>query len=59
GLYDLMPVDMRPPDNFHEKKMSGPLNYNLFQRALDFEYLPQYMRNTLQVNTGKTPEKEI
>ena len=59
GLYDLMTVDMRPPDNFHEKKMSGPLNYNLFQRALDFEYLPQYMRNTLQVNTGKTPEKEI
>ncbi|MBU3028484.1 VCBS repeat-containing protein [Zobellia galactanivorans] len=52
GLFDLITVDMRPKDNFHEKKMSGPLNIDLFQRSLQQGYMPQYMRNTLQVNTG-------
>jgi len=52
GLLDLFTVDMRPKDNFHEKKMSGPLNFDLFEKSLQEGYLPQYMRNTLQLNTG-------
>ena len=54
GLVDLITMDMRPKDNFHEKKMSGPLNFDLFARSLEQGYLPQYMRNTLQLNTGIT-----
>ena len=53
GLLDLVTVDMRPEDNFHEKKMSGALNFDLFEKASSFGYLPQYMRNTLQINRGK------
>jgi len=52
GLPDLVSMDMRPKDNYHEKKMSGPLNYNLFERTLQMGYMPQYMRNTLQLNNG-------
>ncbi|WP_052958668.1 VCBS repeat-containing protein [Maribacter thermophilus] len=52
GMYDLVTMDMRPKDNFHEKKMSGPLNFDLFERSLQIGYMPQYMRNTLQLNTG-------
>lgn len=52
GLPDLMTVDMLPADNFHQKKMSGPMNYNLFENTLSQGYMPQYMRNTLQLNQG-------
>ncbi|RTE54184.1 RNA-binding protein [Arenibacter aquaticus] len=52
GLEDIVTMDMRPRDNFHEKKMSGPLNFDLFERTLQQGYMPQYMRNTLQINNG-------
>jgi hypothetical protein len=52
GLVDLVTVDMRPTDNYHQKKMAGPLNFDLFEMSLKEGYLPQYMRNTLQRNVG-------
>ena len=52
GLVDLITLDMLPRDNYHRKKMSGPMNYNLFTHTLAEGYMPQYMRNTLQVNLG-------
>ena len=52
GLFDLLTMDMRPNDNYHEKKMFGALNFDLFEKTLRQGYLPQYMRNTLQINTG-------
>jgi hypothetical protein len=52
GLVDIVTMDMRPRDNYHEKKMSGPLNFGLFERTLQQGYMPQYMRNTLQINNG-------
>lgn len=52
GLVDIITMDMRPRDNYHEKKMSGPLNFDLFERTLQQGYMPQYMRNTLQLNNG-------
>ena len=52
GLVDIVTMDMRPGDNYHEKKMSGPLNFDLFERTLQQGYMPQYMRNTLQINNG-------
>lgn len=53
GLIDMVTADMLPRDNFHEKKMSGPLNYDLFQYTVQQGYMPQYMRNTLQLNNGE------
>ncbi len=53
GLIDMVTVDMLPRDNYHEKKMSGPLNFDLFESALQQGYIPQYMRNTLQLNNGR------
>ncbi|QCW99501.1 RNA-binding protein [Aggregatimonas sangjinii] len=53
GLTDMVTADMLPRDNFHEKKMSGPLNYDLFEYTLEQGYIPQYMRNTLQLNNGE------
>ena len=52
GLMDIVTLDMLPRDNYHKKKMSGPMNYNLFEYTLEEGYMPQYMRNTLQVNQG-------
>lgn len=52
GLLDIVVADMLPPDNFHLKKMAGPLNYDVFKETLKKGFLPQYMRNTLQLNNG-------
>ncbi len=52
GLMDLITLDMLPEDNYYKKKMTGPLNHNLFEHTLKQGYLPQYMRNTLQMNNG-------
>jgi len=54
GFVDLVVLDMLPPDNFHKKKMAGPLNYDLFEQTLKQGYYPQYMRNTLQLNNGNS-----
>ena len=59
GLIDLITLDMLPLDNFHLKKMSGPMNYNLFGYTLAAGYMPQYMRNTLQVNPGAPGNKHF
>ncbi|MEK6480993.1 VCBS repeat-containing protein [Catalinimonas sp. 4WD22] len=53
GLSDILTLDMLPRDNYHRKKMSGPMNYNLYQFTLEQGYMPQYMRNTVQLNLGK------
>ncbi|MGB3850161.1 MAG: VCBS repeat-containing protein [Tunicatimonas sp.] len=52
GLNDIVTADMLPPDHYHRKKMAGPMNYNLFARTQKEGYLPQYMRNTVQLNRG-------
>ncbi len=52
GLSDIITLDMLPQDNYHKKKMSGPMNYHLFEYTLQQGYMPQYMRNTVQLNLG-------
>lgn len=52
GWQDIFTVDMLPTDSYDQKKMSGPMNYNLFEYTLKRGYMPQYMRNTLQLNQG-------
>jgi len=52
GFSDILTLDMLPRDNYHRKKMSGPMNYNLFEYTLAEGYMPQFMRNTVQLNLG-------
>ncbi|WP_286755098.1 CRTAC1 family protein [Roseivirga sp. UBA838] len=59
GKPDLLQVDMLPEDNRRQKKLLSGMNYDRQQMLLARGYLPQYMRNTLQLNTGKEKFQEI
>lgn len=59
GFSDLFQVDMLPEDNRRQKKLLGGMNYDRQQLLANKGYLPQYMRNTLQLNTGKLSFQEI
>ncbi|MBC3788468.1 VCBS repeat-containing protein [Spirosoma utsteinense] len=52
GLNDIVAVDMLPDDNLRQKSMFSDINYDQFQTALNRDYQPQYVRNTLQLNNG-------
>ena len=56
GLVDIVVLDMLPEDNFRQKMMFGKPNEDRFALTLRFGYTPQYVRNTLQLNNGFTPE---
>ncbi len=59
GWPDIISVDMLPPDNLREKTLTGPMGYDKFQYSLTQGYLPQYMRNTLQVNNQGESFSEV
>jgi enediyne biosynthesis protein E4 len=52
GKIDLVEVDMWPEDNFRQKLLKGPDDYQRYQLMLDSGFHHQQMRNTLQLNTG-------
>ncbi|MBX2915075.1 MAG: VCBS repeat-containing protein [Cyclobacteriaceae bacterium] len=52
GRPDIIEVDMWPEDNFRQKLLRGPDDYNRYQLMLDSGFLHQQMRNTLQLNSG-------
>lgn len=59
GLVDIIVLDMLPEDNQRQKTMLPKPNFEKFALTLDMNYTPQYMRNTLQLNNGKTPDGGI
>ena len=59
GLVDIMVLDMMPEDNFRQKMMFGKANDERFKLNLSYGYTPQYVRNTLQLNNGLTPQGEV
>ncbi|MCC9165475.1 VCBS repeat-containing protein [Pontibacter sp. XAAS-A31] len=59
GLPDIITVDMMPDDSRRQKLMNGVKNYDEFQLALQRGYMPQYVRNTLQLNNGNGSFSEI
>ena len=56
GKTDLIEVDMWPEDNFRQKLLKGPDDYNRYQLMVDSGFHFQQMRNTLQLNTGNDAE---
>ena len=59
GLVDIVVLDMLPEDNQRQKTMLGKMNYDKFMMNLKFDYTPQYVRNTLQLNNGFAPDGSI
>lgn len=56
GKLDLIEVDMWSEDNFRQKLLRGPDDYQRYQLMLDSGFHHQQMRNTLQVNNGVGPD---
>lgn len=52
GLQDILVLDMLPEDNYRQKLLKGPDEYDRYALAVDSGYHHQYMRNTLQLNRG-------
>lgn len=59
GHSDMFQVDMLPEDNRRQKKLLSGLNYDRFQLLTNTGYIPQYMRNSLQLNSGESTFNEI
>lgn len=59
GHSDIFQVDMLPEDNRRQKKLLSGLNYDRFQLLTKTGYIPQYMRNSLQLNSGESTFKEV
>ncbi len=53
ALPDVIVLDMLPPDNLRQKLMIPYRNTGKFYSALKSGYLPQFLRNTFQLNRGK------
>lgn len=56
GLLDIVVLDMLPEDNKRQKLLRGPDEYDKYNILIDSGYFHQYMRNTLQVNMGISPD---
>ncbi len=52
GTPDLIVLDMLPEDNYRQKTLKGPNNYNKYMLRLSLGFHRQQMRNTLQLNNG-------
>ena len=52
GRMDITVVDMLPRSNRRRKLMMAPLNYDLYEYRRKLGYLPQHVKNTLQLNRG-------
>jgi hypothetical protein len=55
-LPDLIEVDMWPEDNFRQKLLKGPDDFNRYMLMVDSGFHYQQMRNTLQLNAGTSTD---
>jgi hypothetical protein len=52
GRPDVITLDMLPEDNYRQKLLKGPDEYDAYHLLLDSGYYHQQMRNMLQLNCG-------
>jgi len=52
GKPDIMVLDMLPEDNYRQKTLEGPDNYDKYMLRVNLGFQRQQMRNTLQLNNG-------
>lgn len=53
GLPDVVTLDMLPEDNYRQKLLKGPDEYDAYHLLLDSGYYHQQMRNMLHLNQGR------
>lgn len=53
GLADIIELDMAPEDNYRQKMMMNEVSYQTFQNSAQYDFMQQYVRNTLQWNQGR------
>ena len=53
GLLDVTVLDMRPVTNVRQKSMFSFRNMDGLNKSTEMGYMPQFVRNTLQLNMGK------
>ncbi|MGK7395079.1 MAG: VCBS repeat-containing protein [Candidatus Cyclobacteriaceae bacterium M3_2C_046] len=56
GFVDIFALDMLPAKNKRKRMMIGGSNYLTYIYNQEYGYSHQYIRNTLQLNAGPTPE---
>ena len=56
GRPDLIELDMWPEDNYRQKLLKGPDDFNRYNLMVDSGFHHQQMRNTLQMNAGNNAE---
>ncbi|MGD1892968.1 MAG: VCBS repeat-containing protein [Cyclobacteriaceae bacterium] len=56
GLVDIVALDMLPENNLRQKQMLGPSNYTTYINIDRYGFEYQYVRYTLQLNQGFTPQ---
>ena len=59
GYTDIVTLDMLPEDNYRQKMVSGPDNYEKFSRLAASGFHQQTMRNMLQLNNEGNSFSEI
>jgi len=59
GCYDLMVIDMLPLDNYRRKMLGTEYNYEKSLELKKLGLLPQYMKNSLQLNNCNGSYSEI
>lgn len=59
GFTDIVSLDMLPEDNYRQKMVSGPDNYEKFSKLAASGFYHQTMRNMLQLNNAGTSFSEI
>lgn len=59
GLMDLVTLDMLPEDNYRQKLLFAPDNFELYNNMVDNGFHYQSMRNMLQLNNGDGTFSEI
>ncbi len=56
GRSDIIALDMLPESNLRQKQMLGPNRYVTYLNNDRYDFQHQYVRNTLQLNNGPSPE---
>lgn len=59
GYTDIMTLDMLPEDNYRQKMVSGPDNYDKYSLLVKSGFYNQSMRNMLQLNNKGVSFSEI
>ena len=59
NIPEIMVLDMLPENYKRQKEMLGSMNYDKYELAINNDYSPQFMHNTLQVSQGKRPNGDL